>query len=57
MMPAIGGIFIFVYFAFIIAVSIYLLVLASRFVGSHERIASALERIAANQRRDAERQP
>jgi hypothetical protein len=49
MMSALGGIFAFVYFGFVIAVSIYVLVLLGRFVQSHDRIASALERIAQNQ--------
>jgi SNF family Na+-dependent transporter len=52
MMPAIGGVFLILYFCFVIGIGIYLLVLLSRFVGSHERIASALERIAQNQPRN-----
>jgi len=51
MMPALGGVILVLYICVVIGVSIYLLMLASRFVGSHERIASALERIAQNQSR------
>ena len=40
--------FAIVYFFAGLAVSIYLLVLATRFVGARERIATALERAAQN---------
>lgn len=43
-----AGVFVFAYGCAVVAVTIYLIVLAARFVKSHERIASALERIARN---------
>lgn len=46
MIPALGGLFIFLYVCFVIGMSIFMIMLAVRFVRSHERIASALERIA-----------
>jgi hypothetical protein len=48
MPAALGGLFLVVYLCFVVGISIYLLVLLTKFVGSHERIASALERIAQN---------
>jgi hypothetical protein len=44
--------FMILYGCTVIGVSIYLLMLASRFVGAHERIAGALERMAQSQRRE-----
>jgi hypothetical protein len=52
MMPALVGIFNFIYSCSVIAICIYVLVLVSRFVVSHQRIASALERIAQNKSGD-----
>ena len=43
-----GGLFLVIYFCIVIGVGIFVLVLLNRFVGAHERIASALERIAQN---------
>ena len=40
------------YICAIIGVSIYLLVLATRFVRAHERIAGALDRMEHGQRRE-----
>ena len=40
------------YACVVITVTIYIIVLISRFVNSHERIARALERMAESQRRD-----
>jgi hypothetical protein len=51
-MPAVGGVLLVLYFCFIIGIAIFVLVLLSRFVGAHERIASALERIAQNPPRE-----
>lgn len=51
-MPAVGGILLVLYFCFIVGIAIFILVLLSRFVGAHERIASALERIAQKPPRD-----
>lgn len=48
----IAGVFVFAYVCFVVSIAIYLLVLASRFVKSHERIASTLERIARNNSRN-----
>lgn len=44
----IGGIFILAYFALVLGVGIYVLILATRFVGAHQRGAEALETIAKN---------
>jgi SNF family Na+-dependent transporter len=51
-MSGVGGTFLILYFCFLIGIAIFLLVLISRFVGAHERIASALERIAQNPPRE-----
>lgn len=46
-----GGVFVVMYITFVICITIYLLVLLHRFVTSHQRIASALDRIAGQQSR------
>ena len=51
-MPAIGGIFLVLYFCFVIAVGIFTLVMFYKFVTAHERIASALERAAQSLERE-----
>lgn len=45
-MASLGGLFVLVYFACIIAVIIYLLRLLGRFVSAHERMAASLDIIA-----------
>ncbi len=46
-MMDVGGVFFFVVYSLVVVgVAIYLIVLAARFVGAHERGADALERIA-----------
>ena len=52
MMPALGGVFLILYFCVVIGIGIFVLVLLSRFVSAHERIASALERAAQNLQRE-----
>jgi predicted RND superfamily exporter protein len=42
----IGGILLVLYFALIIGITIYVIVLATRFVKAHQRGAEALESIA-----------
>jgi hypothetical protein len=51
-MPVLSGIFLVVYFCVMVGLTIFILALLVRFVNSHERLASAIERIAANQSRD-----
>lgn len=46
------AVFLVLYVCAIIAVSLYLLTLATRFVKAHERMAAALERTASAPRRD-----
>jgi len=41
-----SGVFVLVYFLVIVAVVVYLIVLAGRFVDAHQRGAEALERIS-----------
>jgi hypothetical protein len=44
--PTLGGLFVLVYLACVVAVIIYVLRLLGRFVSAHERVASALEIVA-----------
>ena len=50
--PTLGGLFVIVYLACVVAVIIYVLRLLGRFVSAHERIASALEIVARKTRDD-----
>jgi hypothetical protein len=45
-MASLGGFFVIIYLACVVAVIIYVLRLLGRFVGAHERAASALEIVA-----------
>ena len=49
-MGTLGGLFLLVYVACIIAVIVYVLKLLGRFVNAHERVASALEMVARKMR-------
>jgi hypothetical protein len=49
---AVGGLFLFVYAACVIAVIVYVLRLLGRFVSAHERVASALDIVARKLRDD-----
>jgi flagellar biogenesis protein FliO len=48
-MASLGGLFVLLYLACVIAVIIYVLRLLGRLVSAHERVASALEVIARKQ--------
>lgn len=50
-MQIVGGLFVILYACLVIGVGIYLLMLISRFVGAHKRIARALEETARNSNR------
>ena len=52
-MPTLGGLFVLVYLACVIALIIYVLRLLGRFVSAHERIAGSLDIIARKMRDDA----
>jgi hypothetical protein len=54
-MAALGGLFVLVYAACVIAVIIYVLRLLGRFVSAHERVANALE-IAARKMQESGKQ-
>lgn len=41
-----GTLFLLVYFAFVIGVTIFILYLLSRFVSAHEKIAASLDTVA-----------
>ena len=41
-----GSVFVIAYFAMVLAVGVYVLLLATRFVNAHQRGAAALENIA-----------
>ena len=45
-MASLGGFFVLIYLACVVAVIIYILRLLGRFVSAHERVASALETVA-----------
>lgn len=51
-----GGFFALVYFACVIGIIIFVLVMLNRFVNAHERMAQALENIA-RKLRDGETKP
>ncbi len=51
--PSIEGFFVFAYAIACIAVTIYIITLLARFVGAHERVAEALEKIARKQQDDS----
>ena len=50
---SIGGFFVFAYAIACIAITIYIITLIARFVGAHERVADALEKIARKQLDDS----
>jgi hypothetical protein len=52
-MSGIGGFFAFAYVIACIGVIIYIITLAARFVGAHERVADALEKIALKKQDDS----
>lgn len=51
-MGILGGVFVVIYIVCVIAILIYILRLMGRFVSAHERVATALESIAAKFRND-----
>jgi Na+-transporting methylmalonyl-CoA/oxaloacetate decarboxylase gamma subunit len=51
-MGILGGIFAVLYVVCLIAIMIYIIRLMGRFVSAHERVATALESIAAKFRND-----
>jgi len=51
-MPTGTGIFLLLYICFVIGVAVFVLILLSRFVSAHERIATALDIIARKFRDD-----
>ncbi len=53
MEPSIGGFLFFAYGIACIAITIYIITLAARFVKAHERMAAALEKIALKKEDDS----
>lgn len=52
-MNGFGNFFAFAYFITCVCVVIYLITLAARFVGAHERMADALQKIALKKTDDS----
>ena len=52
-MASLGGFFVLIYLACVVAVIIYILRLLGRFVSAHERVASALETVARKLKDDS----
>jgi len=51
--PTIGGLFVLIYFACLIAIIFYVLRLLGRFVSAHEKMAASLDIVARKMRDDA----